>query len=163
MYRNILLAIAVHPDAPLSDHAQAAQEAATQLAKGAGAAVHLLTVYDYGDTRATRAVGMPTESEVVAMEISSERSTDEQEIDARIERRLDDVARTMHAQGIQVTTEKIVGEPDEEIVRAAKRTQADLIVIGSHHKRNILDIGLGSNARAVAGNAPCPVVMINPN
>lgn len=54
-----------------------------------------------------------------------------------------------------------VGEPVNEILKAAKDVKADLIVIGAKHKRGL---GAGHALRTVAyqlaGTAPCPVLTV---
>lgn len=52
------------------------------------------------------------------------------------------------------------GPPHSEIVKAASRWQADLIVIGSHGRRGIRRALIGSVAEAVVRQAPCPVLVI---
>ena len=52
------------------------------------------------------------------------------------------------------------GEPYEFIVQEAKDREIDLIVMGSHGRRGIERILLGSTAQNVIGNAPCPVIVV---
>ena len=52
------------------------------------------------------------------------------------------------------------GAPAEEIVRAARATKADLIVTGTHDRRGIAKVLLGSVAQRVVSSAPCPVVTV---
>ena len=52
------------------------------------------------------------------------------------------------------------GEPAEEIVRAGRATKAGLIVTGTHGRRGLSGLFLGSVAQRVASTASCPVVTV---
>jgi nucleotide-binding universal stress UspA family protein len=52
------------------------------------------------------------------------------------------------------------GVAHEQIVRAAKRHRADLIVIGTHGRTGVARFFLGSVAARVAATAPCPVLTV---
>ena len=50
------------------------------------------------------------------------------------------------------------GEPSSEIIRCAKREKADMIVMGTHGRRGLSRVMMGSVAEAVVRRAPCPVL-----
>ena len=52
------------------------------------------------------------------------------------------------------------GVAHEQIVRAAKRQRADLIVIGTHGRTGVARFFLGSVAARVTATAPCPVLTV---
>ena len=52
------------------------------------------------------------------------------------------------------------GEPAEEIVRTGRATKAGLIVTGTHGRRGLPRLLLGSVAQRVASTASCPVVTV---
>jgi nucleotide-binding universal stress UspA family protein len=52
------------------------------------------------------------------------------------------------------------GVAHEQIVRAAKRTGAALVVIGTHGRTGVARFFLGSVAARVAATAPCPVLTV---
>jgi len=52
------------------------------------------------------------------------------------------------------------GEPAEEIVRAGRATKAGLVVTGTHGRRGLAGLFLGSVAQRVAASASCPVVIV---
>jgi nucleotide-binding universal stress UspA family protein len=52
------------------------------------------------------------------------------------------------------------GGAHEQIVRAAKRHRAHLIVIGTHGRTGVARFFLGSVAARVAATAPCPVLTV---
>ena len=52
------------------------------------------------------------------------------------------------------------GVAHEQIVRAARRERADLIVIGTHGRTGVARFFLGSVAARVTATAPCPVLTV---
>lgn len=56
--------------------------------------------------------------------------------------------------------ETMGGRVSEVIVREAKKWKADLIVMGTHGRRGINRLVLGSDAEAVLRTAPVPVLMV---
>lgn len=52
------------------------------------------------------------------------------------------------------------GVPFEEILKAARDMEADLIVMGTHGRTGITHMVIGSVAEKVIRNAPCPVLCI---
>ena len=52
------------------------------------------------------------------------------------------------------------GVAHEQIVRAAKRQRASLVVIGTHGRTGVARFFLGSVAARVAATAPCPVLTV---
>jgi nucleotide-binding universal stress UspA family protein len=52
------------------------------------------------------------------------------------------------------------GAAHEQIVRAAKRERADMIVMGTHGRTGLSRFFLGSVAARVAATAPCPVLTV---
>ncbi len=62
--------------------------------------------------------------------------------------------------GLSATTALLSGSPKLRIIEYAKEWDADLIVIGSHGRRGIDRLALGSVSEAVAMNAECSVEVI---
>jgi nucleotide-binding universal stress UspA family protein len=56
--------------------------------------------------------------------------------------------------------EVIFGEPSAEIVQAADRLKADLVVIGTHGRTGLHRHAMGSLAEQVLRLAPCPVIVV---
>jgi nucleotide-binding universal stress UspA family protein len=52
-------------------------------------------------------------------------------------------------------------EPAKEILRYAKSTKIDLIVMGTHGRTGLARLALGSVAEAVVRAAPCPVLTMH--
>jgi nucleotide-binding universal stress UspA family protein len=71
------------------------------------------------------------------------------------------------ALGIVGTVKRIVGhirvgKPDLEIAQLASDLRADLIVVGTHGKRGLDRLLLGSVAESLVRHAPCPVLTYRP-
>lgn len=65
--------------------------------------------------------------------------------------------------GVQVKTllvEAIGGRAADQIVQAAREFAADLIVMGTHGRRGIRRIVMGSDAELVVRNADIPVMLV---
>jgi nucleotide-binding universal stress UspA family protein len=65
--------------------------------------------------------------------------------------------------GSPLNTAKVVvaeGEPAREILATAQREQADLVVVGSQHRRTVATIILGSTSEAVLNHAACSVLVV---
>ena len=62
--------------------------------------------------------------------------------------------------GVRVSVLLREGYPPDQIVRAARSTKADLIVMGTHGRRGLPKLFLGSVAERVVAAAPCPVVTV---
>jgi nucleotide-binding universal stress UspA family protein len=52
------------------------------------------------------------------------------------------------------------GDPAAEIVRLAREAHCDLIVMGTHGRRGLSRLLMGSVAEAVLRKAPCPVLTV---
>jgi universal stress protein A len=54
------------------------------------------------------------------------------------------------------------GVPYQEIVKAADKERADMVVIGTHGRTGLQRVLLGSVAERVVRLAPCPVLTVRP-
>ncbi|MGH7399406.1 MAG: universal stress protein [Candidatus Rokuibacteriota bacterium] len=154
MYRTILLAAAFQNWEHNTPHARAARDVAATLARHAER-LHVLTVYERELIRIP--TGVPAE---MAAKLR-EQQTDG--VDRAVAEKMDDYVGPLLSQGLPIA--KIVrlgSSPRHLIIEVAQEVDADLLVIGSHSKRGLLDIALGGTARHVSEHAPCPVVMVAP-
>jgi len=63
--------------------------------------------------------------------------------------------------GVRVRTSLLpVGTPDEEVVRVARRRNAELVVIGTHGRTGMQRALTGSVAERVVRSAACPVLTV---
>jgi nucleotide-binding universal stress UspA family protein len=78
----------------------------------------------------------------------------------RAERQIARLAAAARRSGVKAKTILVAGEPAHQIVRAARTYRADLLVVGTHARRGITKMMLGSVANRVLLRAPCPVVTV---
>jgi nucleotide-binding universal stress UspA family protein len=153
MYRNILLAVALQNWEHYSAHALAAREVAAAFA-GHAERLHVLSAYEDESVRVPS--GLPAE---MAAKLREQQSG---QVGRAVAERMDTFVAPLLAQGLPVTKILRLGSARHLIVEVAQEVAADLLVIGSHSKRGLLDIALGGTARHVSEHAPCPVVMVAP-
>jgi nucleotide-binding universal stress UspA family protein len=132
-----------------SDVALAAAERAVALARLAGAALHVVFVlepYPFVGIGATNSAGV---QEYLA---DSHRHATEA---------LARVSALAQVPGVTLTSETVESSsPAEQIVEAARRCGADLIVMGSHGRSGVARVLLGSVAGKVLMLSPVPVMIV---
>jgi nucleotide-binding universal stress UspA family protein len=153
MYQQILLAVALQQWEEFTSHALAAREAAVALAKGSGARLSVLSIYDYGEIK---------EPSVSAEMAARYREDMMQRIDGSMETKMKAFLAGVQAMDGAITPIVQAGEPRKTIIEVAERLPADLLVIGAHNKRSVLDVVLGGTAGHVSRHATCPVIMVTP-
>ena len=88
---------------------------------------------------------------------------DEEELDRRARAELQRfVERATDGQGRRATIEVAAGEPAQEILKAAERQRADLIVMGTQGRRGPKKLFFGSTAEAVLRRSRIPVLAVPP-
>jgi nucleotide-binding universal stress UspA family protein len=155
MYQHILLAVALQQWDEFSPHAVAAREAAVALAKGSGAHLSVLSIYDY-DYKQPEALSLSP------VELARYRDTQMVRMDELMETKMKAFLAGVPTHETPITPLLKVGDPRQLIVATAEALGVDLLVIGAHSKRSFLDVLLGGTATAVSRHAPCAVVMVQP-
>ena len=61
---------------------------------------------------------------------------------------------------IPVERRLLAGDPADAIIRLAESENADMIVMGTHGRRGLTRLLMGSVAEAVVRTAPCPVLTV---
>jgi nucleotide-binding universal stress UspA family protein len=153
MYTTILLAAALQDWERYSTHALAARSVAATLAKGASKPLHVLSVYEYPDLNT---FGLTPELATRHREDLMRRTDD------LMVQKLDEYLAPLTAEGLEVAKILRLGNPRDVLVEVATAMQADLLIIGSHSKRGLLDIALGGTAQQVSRQAPCTVLLVSP-
>ena len=76
--------------------------------------------------------------------------------------KLDDICESLEAAGIKAREHVYIGDPDEEIEKAAKDCQATMIVLGSSAKAAWVEKFLGSTPRKIAEESIYPTLLVPP-
>ena len=132
---------------------QAACEHAAFFAERLGAAVELLHVWDLpawsGATLPELAVHRPEEGDPTLSGFVESRAT----------RAMDHLVAGFERRGISAVRRRLeMGDPATTIVRVAQEGGHDLIVMGTHGRRGVSRLLMGSVAEKVVRTAPCPVL-----
>jgi nucleotide-binding universal stress UspA family protein len=69
-------------------------------------------------------------------------------------------AGMLRSKGLKVSTSAELGDPKSEIVDAASKWRADLIVLGAHGRKGLTRFLMGSVSEGVARHAPCSVEIV---
>jgi universal stress protein A len=119
-----------------------ALQLASELAQERGATLHLLHV-----------VAMPPGPEV-ALPFGK--------METAARSKLERIARQKVNGKALYEVEVLMGDPAVEVLQAAKRLGANLIVMATHGRRGLRRLVLGSVAEHVVREAPCPVLTVKP-
>ena len=76
------------------------------------------------------------------------------------ERQVAGLADKAKKHGVRASAVMLIGDPAQQIVRKARATRADLIVVGTHGRRGLSKFFIGSVAERVIATAPCPVMTV---
>ena len=79
---------------------------------------------------------------------------------AAAQERFDEAAEVAAEHGVSIHTEVAVGRPSRTIVEYADEHDVDVIVMGSHGRKGVSRILLGSVAEAVVRQSPVPVTVV---
>jgi nucleotide-binding universal stress UspA family protein len=86
------------------------------------------------------------------------------EITASARKGLDELAAKAHGSGFagRVAVHLAAGSASKQILQIASHVQADVILVGTHGRKGIKRMLLGSVAEAVVRRASCPVLVVRP-
>lgn len=153
-YRTILLTVALQDWERTSAHAVVMRDVGAALALSGPKQLHVLSVYHYEE---------PPHGSGLSLEMAARAREDLiQRMDVSIQRKLDDYVAPLREVGLDIRPHLEVGNPREVIVKVAHDIAADLLILGSHSKRGLLDVTLGGTARQISSQAPCSLVMVSP-
>ena len=76
--------------------------------------------------------------------------------------RLERLARQKVNGRARYQIEVMMGDPAVEVLQAAKRLRANLIIMATHGRKGLRRFVLGSVAERVVREAPCPVLTVKP-
>lgn len=144
-YRRILVPVDGSPTS------KAGLREAIELAKGQGASLQLVHVVDYHYLAMAGLEAGAYIDELMAGLTQSGK---------RILKRAEEPARKSGVPVTSVLLESPAGPAADAIVRQAKKWKADLIVLGTHGRRGVRRMLMGSDAEQVVRNSPVPVVLV---
>ncbi len=84
----------------------------------------------------------------------------DQNIRAEVKGRLEELVKEAAKEGVHAEPLILTGAPYEAIAEAAKFNDADLVVLGTHGRKGVSRLFLGSVAARVISTAPCPVMTV---
>jgi nucleotide-binding universal stress UspA family protein len=90
----------------------------------------------------------------------TEQSVDPQHPSEEVQRQLEEARELLAADGVQAETIHAFGNPPAEIIHAAERTDADLIVMGQRGRSAISRFIDGSVSDRVVRHATCDVLVV---
>jgi nucleotide-binding universal stress UspA family protein len=95
-------------------------------------------------------------------ELNGTSSLDVQKTRKKIRRRLDGVCDIFEAEGITARSHVYIGDPADEIDRAARDCQSTMVVLGSSSKSSWVERWIGSVPRKIAKHSVPPTLIIPP-
>ena len=103
-----------------------------------------------------RAVGLPVQfgSDIVSASPEDIALSVREAAQAEVEKIVADAPKEL-----MLPAEAVLGVPWQAICDVAERSNADLVVVGTHN-RNALDYVLGTTAARVVNHAPCAVLVV---
>jgi nucleotide-binding universal stress UspA family protein len=164
MYQRILLAAALQQWDRYSPYALAARDVAAELVRHTSKCLDVLTVYQHGGDRSSvpREPGAKYCEEEIQKWAAAAREEEARHTEGLMNRKMNDYVGPLEADGFTVSRILRVGNPRTTIVEVAQSVAADVLVIGSHSKRSLLDVVLGGTAQQIIRHAPCLVVLVSP-
>jgi nucleotide-binding universal stress UspA family protein len=130
-----------------SETSAVAADYGCDLALRFGARVTLLHVFSPGIIATPDAVFAPTPEELRAVANAARTH-------------LLSMAEKLEREGLAIDCVAVEGMPGQAIGDIAERDHADLIVMGTHGRRGVTHLFLGSVAEQMMRHAPCPVLTI---
>ncbi len=73
---------------------------------------------------------------------------------------LHDLVERAEKEGLEASAALADGVPFVEIIQAARKNNADMIIMGTHGRTGLSHIMMGSQAERVVRQAPCPVLTV---
>ena len=124
---------------------------------------HVLTFAQAFKSQVTVVHGMPVKTAVIDVALASpsvSQEPTEEEIQADMSR-LQKLTEPLRACGLGVNLKQFHGSTIDRIVEEALRSEADLIVVGSHHHNAFYNLLVGSVTTKILTQAKCPVLVVS--
>ena len=141
-FRRILVAT------DFTEASQGAWKKALELARDGGAELFVASAYELPNQ---------AQAEAIAPGVFEEWKTT---LKANVVRRLELLVGEAWKSGILAHPLALAGSADEAIVEAVREHGIDLLVLGTHGRRGMSRLFLGSVAARLIATAPCPVMTV---
>ena len=129
----------------MSAHSERALEVGLEMARALGARLQVFHCY-----QEVAGAGAPVGSAGLDSKVRVE-----------AEKQLKDLIGRLDSEGVEVELELFPGMfPENAVLEAARKTTADLIVLGTHGRTGLKHTLLGSVAEKVVREASCPVTVV---
>ena len=142
-FRRILVATDFTPAS------EPALDEAIEMAKGDGTELLIAHAYQLPNMPGTESGGAAVYEEWV------------KELRDSVEERLKPLVERARGEGIHAEALILTGTPSEAITEAAAEQAADLVIMGTHGRKGVSKLFLGSVASRVISSAPCPVLTVH--
>jgi nucleotide-binding universal stress UspA family protein len=87
---------------------------------------------------------------------------DAAEIEDLVEQELEESGAALRSEGYRARAVSFIGPLCDQLLSAIKEYEVDLIVLGTHGRKGLERLLLGSDAEALLRHAHCPVISIGP-
>lgn len=131
-----------------SDNSLPALETALSLAQETGAELHIVHVVEVTGVAAGEI--LPVADALEALHRGARRQ-------------LSSLVPSNYPSDLTVQTVSLAGKPASEIALYAKAAKADMIVLGTHGRKGLSRMLLGSTAEQLLREAPCQVLVVKPH
>ncbi len=138
-----------------SDASEAATTYAFRLARTLGARIYLIHVVTESDVQVMVALRAHLQSHITPETLISAYYTD-------AEKRLAELVDTAKAKDLLQERLIVTGQPAEEIVSWAAAKNVQIIIVGTHGRRGLEHLLIGSVADRVLRRASCAVLVVPP-
>lgn len=163
MYQTILLAAALQQWDRYSAYALAARDVTAFMVRHTSRHIRVLSVYEYPNVPSTvsKEEGAKYCEQELQERADRARREKVREADDLMHRMMSDYVRPLETQGFTISQILRVGHAPEVIVEIARSIGADMLIVGSHRKRGLLDV-FGGTAQQIIRHAPCLVLLVSP-
>jgi nucleotide-binding universal stress UspA family protein len=152
MYKTVLLAVALQHWERHSSHDLAARDVAVAIVRSTSRRLHVLSVYHDEYVPRSLPAGMA----------ATLRAEEHERVQNLVTHKIEEYIAPLVREGLDVSKILRVGNAREVIPQVARDLQADLLVMGSHSRRGVLDVARSGTADYVSEHAPCTVVLVSP-
>lgn len=128
-----------------SDASRKAVQYAREFAAGMGASIHILNVVE------PRPMAVDITLNYVPLEEDLEKAADED---------LQVILEDLHKAGFKAECSVAFGNPSDVILEKAAELDVNLLIMGSHGKKGLSRLIMGSVAETVVRKANCPVLIV---